>query len=332
MDFEDMHSIIKRNQLKNARFASYFIGFFSIWNAFIIPIILGVGISYLFQFQGDINTIPRYYIAFYVLIFIIHILISFAFLYLDKREDTSSHLESTIVKYNELANNFNNLTSRSFNQIELHQTQKAVIHFTTLLIKDKLSVMAEKSQAKDLTTENVTNDVGTFFDTVLGFLSSKREVLFGYKGESKFNIALYLYDSTSGSLNVRARLCDDRLQKRNRSWKSGFGHVGLTHLHKEIKICPDITKSSELSSNDENDNINYRSFLSVPIMSSDKALTDECIGVLVLTSADANQFKIDRDGDFLLTFSYLLTIYIDSMYKVYMHDTVDVQDSESEDL
>lgn len=67
-------------------------------------------------------------------------------------------------------------------------------------------------------------------------------------------------------------------------------------------------------------------------MSSDKALTDECIGVLVLTSADANQFKIDRDGDFLLTFSYLLTIYIDSMYKVYMHDTIDVQDSESEDL
>lgn len=70
MDFEDMHSIIKRNQLKNARFASYFIGFFSIWNAFIIPVILGVGISYLFQFQGDINTIPGYYIAFYTLLFI----------------------------------------------------------------------------------------------------------------------------------------------------------------------------------------------------------------------------------------------------------------------
>ncbi|WP_178392333.1 hypothetical protein [Raoultella ornithinolytica] len=190
-----------RNDLLIRTFPSYFIGFFSIWNAFIIPIILGIGISYLFQFQGDINTIPRYYIAFYVLIFIIHILISFAFLYLDKREDTSSHLESTIVKYNELANNFNNLTSRSFNQIELHQTQKAVIHFTTLLIKDKLSVMAEKSQAKDLTTENVTNDVGTFFDTVLGFLSSKREVLFGYKGESKFNIALYLYDSTREGAN-----------------------------------------------------------------------------------------------------------------------------------
>ena len=330
MDFEDMHSIIKRNQWKNARFASYFIGLFSIWNAFIIPIILGVGISYLFQFEGNIDAIPKYYIAFYVLIFIIHIIASFAFLYLDKREDTSSHLEATIVKYNDLANNFNNLKERSFSQVELYQTQKAVIHFTTLLIKDKLSIMAKKAQAKDLTTENVVDDVGIFFETVLGFLSSKREVLFGYKGESKFNIALYMYDTNSGSLKVRARLCDDRLTKRNRSWKSGFGHVGLTHLHKEIKICPDITKSSELSSDDENDNINYRSFLSVPVMSSDQALTDECIGVLVLTSADANQFKIDRDGDFLLTFSYLLTICIDSMYKIYMHDTIDIKDPEPE--
>ncbi|EKN4074939.1 GAF domain-containing protein [Yersinia enterocolitica] len=328
MEFDDIHGIIKRNQYKNARFSSYFIGFFSIWNAFIIPIILGIGISYLFQFQGRLIDIPNYYIAFYVLLFVIHIIISFTFLYLDKKEDTSSHLESTINIYNNLANEFKSLTSRSLNQSELHQTQKAVIHFTTLLIMNKLNIMAERAQSNDLTQENVTNDAGLFFNTVLGLLSSKREVLFGYKSESKFNIALYLYDPASNSLNVRARLCDDRLQQRNRSWKSGFGHVGLTHLHKEIKICPDITKSSELNSDDENDNINYRSFLSVPIMSPDSTLNEKCIGVLVLTSADANQFKIDRDGDFLLTFSYLLTIYVDSMVKIYVHDAIETQADE----
>ncbi|WP_409161594.1 GAF domain-containing protein [Pectobacterium sp. B2J-2] len=330
MELDNIHKIIKRNQFKNAKFSNYFVGFFSIWNAFIIPVILGVGISYLFQFQGKLNEIPNYYIAFYVLIFIIHIIISFSFLYLDRREDTSFHLESVINEYNDLANKFNNLTTRSLNQIELHQTQKAVIHFTTLLIKDKLSIMAEKAQSQNLTHENVTTDTRAFFKTVLGFLSSKREVLFGYKSESKFNIALYLYDSSSDLLTVKARLCDDRLQKRNRSWKSGFGHVGLTHLHKEIKICPDITKSSELKSDDDNDNINYRSFLSVPIMSPDKTPADECIGVLVLTSADANQFKIDRDGDFLLTFSYLLTIYVDSMVKIYTHEAIEEQPDEPE--
>lgn len=134
-----------------------------------------------------------------------------------------------------------------------------------------------------------------------------------------------LIDLFNSLLIVRARLCDDRLKKRNRSWKSGFGHVGLTHLHKEIKICPDITKSSELNSDDESDNVNYRSFLSVPIMSPNTTLEEQCLGVLVLTSADVNQFKIDRDGDFLQNFSYLLTIYIDCMAKIYMHDTVEEQ-------
>ncbi|MEY0232927.1 hypothetical protein [Providencia manganoxydans] len=65
-------------------------------------------------------------------------------------------------------------------------------------------------------------------------------------------------------------------------------------------------------------------------MPPNTTLEEQCLGVLVLTSADVNQFKIDRDGDFLQTFSYLLTIYVDSMFKIYMHDTVKEQNDNLE--
>ncbi|MCV5526757.1 GAF domain-containing protein, partial [Escherichia coli] len=45
---------------------------------------------------------------------------------------------------------------------------------------------------------------------------------------------------------------------------------------------------------------------------------EECLGVLVLTSALPDQFSLERDQDFLLNLSSLIAIYSEVIYKMYV--------------
>ena len=161
-----------------------------------------------------------------------------------------------------------------------------------------------------------------FWDVFAGYLHPmlsplviEREVLFGFKSESKYNIALYFYDNEENCLDIVWRDCDSRLPQRNRKWKPGHGHVGLAFLHKEIKFCPDIRQSTELTpSYTQGDNENYRSFISIPILRcEDNGNVHnqlKPLGVLVLTSAQAHQFSKERDLQFLTIISKYLAIYL----------------------
>ena len=161
-----------------------------------------------------------------------------------------------------------------------------------------------------------------FWDVFAGYLHPmlsplviEREVLFGFKSESKYNIALYFYDNEENCLGIVWRDCDSRLPQRNRKWKPGHGHVGLAFLHKEIKFCPDIRQSTELTpSYTQGDNENYRSFISIPILRcEDNGNVHnqlKPLGVLVLTSAQAHQFSKERDLQFLTIISKYLAIYL----------------------
>ncbi|MEI7000513.1 GAF domain-containing protein, partial [Klebsiella pneumoniae] len=78
------------------------------------------------------------------------------------------------------------------------------------------------NKEKKLTLADFPIDTESFFSTVLGYLSRNRETLFSYKSESKFNIALYIYNKERNHLEVICRICDDRITKKNRAWKPGF--------------------------------------------------------------------------------------------------------------
>lgn len=197
-------------------------------------------------------------------------------------------------------------------------TQKLVIYLTTLKLNSHIGELIKKKKEKVFTDDELNQYCNEFIETVLKNLLKDREALFGYESKSRYNIAFYLYDPKDEQLEVCARYCDDRIDRKDRPWKSGFGHVGLTYLHKELKICPNINNSSELKITNASDKVNYCSFISVPVLTYDENNTDnDCLGVLVLTSALPNQFSLQRDKDFLQNISSLIAIYIDITFSFY---------------
>ncbi|MEA4715514.1 GAF domain-containing protein, partial [Klebsiella pneumoniae] len=53
MDKQKVEKVLKKNRYINATFARHFISAFNIWNTLLAPIIIGVGVSYLFQYKDN---------------------------------------------------------------------------------------------------------------------------------------------------------------------------------------------------------------------------------------------------------------------------------------
>ena len=319
MDNRKIERILRKNRYINARFAGHFASFTSLWNALFAPIIIGLGVSYVFQKKDITNGISDFFFIACIMFFILHLILAWGAKYLDKKDDSTIELGELTKEYNDRVSEIEIIRERMVQEDKLSTTQKLVIYLTTLQVNSHIRKILIANKEKKLTLADFPIDTESFFSTVLGYLSRNRETLFSYKSESKFNIALYIYNKERNHLEVICRICDDRITKKNRAWKPGFGHVGLTYLHKELKICPDITKSNELKISNPADRKNYCSFLSVPILAYKQNSSEEdCKGVLVLTSALPDQFSLERDRDFLLNLSSLIAIYSEVIYKMYV--------------
>lgn len=318
MDQERIESVLKKNKYINSKFTGYFISTFSIWNTCFAPIIIGLGVSYVFLFKDDLSKLHPSFFIFCFVFLVVHFSLSVGFHYLDKRSDTTIELSELVKKYNSISDDIEKIYERMHLSTSLTATQKLVIYLTTLKVNSHIRDMIHGKRDGSLSEETMDNKLQDFFDTILSYLSIHREVLFSFVSESRYNIALYIYDNRNQELQVASRRCDDRIIRKDRSWKPGFGHVGLTHLHKELKICPDITKSNELKITNPSDKRNYCSFISVPILTYNESNSDnECLGVLVLTSAQPEQFSLERDKDFLQNIASLIAVYLDVAIEIY---------------
>ncbi|WP_413163429.1 GAF domain-containing protein [Aeromonas salmonicida] len=319
MDHDRIEAVLKKNRYINASFTGHFISLCSIWNTLIAPIIIGFGVSYIFAFKDNPSNIHGLFYVISIIVMLIHIILALGFYYLDKRSDTSQELSELAKKYNQISDDMSIIRQRLHSSTELATTQNLVIYLSTLKVNSHIrDLIHDETTEETLSIESMENRLQDFFDTILNYLSIHREVLFNFVSESRYNIALYIYDQESKELEVVSRRCDDRIHRKNRRWKPGFGHVGLTYIHKELKICPDITKSNELKISDSSDKKNYCSFISVPIITYNEDNEDnECLGVLVLTSAIPEQFSLGRDKSFLQNISSLMAIYLDVAIKIY---------------
>lgn len=318
MDTQKIEKVLKKNRYINAKFASHFISAFSIWNTLLAPVLIGLGVSYLFQYKDDVTKISNLFFILCFFLIVLHLLFALAFNYLDKRSDTSIELAEMSNIHNELVSDIETIKKRMHIANELNATQKLVIYLATLKVNSHIKDALNKKKENSFTEEDLNLHVGEFIETIIKYLSKNRETLFGYESKSRYNIALYVYNPENEKLEVAARHCDDRIERKDRPWKPGFGHVGLTYLHKELKICPNISKSSELKITSHADKLNYCSFISVPILTYREGNTDnDCLGVLVLTSALPEQFLLSRDKDFLQNISAIIAIYIDVITSIY---------------
>ena len=318
MDTQKIERILKKNRYINARFASHFISTFNIWNTLLAPVIIAVGVSYVFQYKDNINEISNLFFVLCVFFILFHLLFAIAFNYLDKRGDTTNELAEVSQNYNSLVSDIDMIKERMRVSNELNATQKIVIYLATLKVNSHIKELMNKKKEDGFNIDELDKYIDDFILTIVNYLSKHRETLFGYESKSRYNIALYVYEQEHEQLVVASRVCDDRIDRKDRAWKAGFGHVGLTYLHKELKICPDINKSSELKITSSADKINYCSFISVPILTYREGDSEnDCLGVLVLTSALPEQFSLQRDKDFLQNISSLIAIYIDVVASFY---------------
>lgn len=283
----------------------------STWTTLIAPIIIGAAIT---------RAIPTNNITLaegisYATFAAIHILCTIIIFRSSSMHSLSNDAEE-IIEENKKLNEV--LLPEAIQYSKLQQLQTITCYLATLELEQAIE---ELNKSKNLTISEFIQTADGHVARILKPLSDNREDLFMYKEGSLYNIALYIHAPETNLLNIRWRDCDKRLNQTNRSWQPGFGHVGLSFLHNEIKICPDISKSTELTSSyTESDTKQYRSFLSVPISECQRSdhetngASQKPFGVIVLTSAAPEQFSLQRDKILMLTIAKLLSIYIDKLH------------------
>lgn len=308
--------------------------FSQVWFTLVAPVVIGVSATLLTTESSDeAGNLAK------VLLYtggICFILIHFFLTYVSHQYSKKESLYAGIVEMkrkkeeevSELRSALAQTKSALRKIADLYSNQISSVYLSAHATDVAIGELKRLEDREESTNENdFWRQLKTSLSPILQPLVIEREALFGFKSEGKYNIALYFYDPDNKDLSIVWRDCDSRLPQRNRSWKEGHGHVGLAFLHKETKICPDITTSNELNpSNTPSDSSNYRSFISIPILrcDDDGGIENNIkpLGVLVLTSAQSDQFIKERDLQFLTIISKHLAIYLSAVATFLSHNTL----------
>jgi len=279
------------------------------WVTLFAPILIGYFITRIFS--PDTFSAAEKSVA--LISTILHLIFTFITYRTSTRRSLSLEIDGII------AENENYKTSVIPKALELYETTKIQQTVSYLMTLDLENMIDEiNNRPESFTQADKLRQWEEGLNRILERLVKYRHELFSYSGEDLYNICLYLYDSENENLIIKWRSHDNRLQVSNRSWKPGAGHVGLTFILNEIKICHDIYESTELSTSasTQEDRAKYRSFLSVPVKDSAKLFSGgKPLGVLVFTSSACGQFSLDRDKIFSLTVAKILSIYVEKCIK-----------------
>lgn len=306
-------NLIKSESLNNRRIESHVfhaaIIVANAWMTLVAPILIGLFITKLFSKELFSNAEN--------ITFTVSVLLHVIFTYIIYKATTRRSLSLEVDDLIEETVHFKqNVIPKAAQVYETSRIQQTVTYLMTLDLENMIDEINERSATSTEPEKLRRWEEG--LNKILGRLVKYRHELFEYSGQDLYNICLYLYDMPNDNLIIKWRSCDDRLQTSNRSWKPGAGHVGLTFILNELKICHDIYESTELSNSASNpiDKSKYRSFLSVPIKDSSKVITGgKPLGVLVFTSNAYGQFSLDRDKVFALTVAKILSIYVEKCFK-----------------
>ncbi|OHU91856.1 MULTISPECIES: GAF domain-containing protein [Pseudoalteromonas] len=327
----------KSNNEQSEKLVSSILFFANVWTTLFAPALIGVGVSYYYGLKEDEPLSIIFWVAL-VIVSIIHLAVAYI-QHINNRKYTlyseAVSIETEVEKLrHELATYKHGYKEFSY----LCSNQMTTIFCLANYIDSAVGELNHfEAMGQSLSKDQFDALLKGKLEAIIRLISIEKEALFSYSSDSLYNIALYNYDFNSKKLKVLVRDCDNRLQKRNREWSPGHGHVGLAFLHKRIKICPDITLSNELMnySDSDTDNSRYRSFFSIPILRCDddgKAENGKLpFGVLVLTSAKAEQFREDRDLQFLSTIVKFLAIYLAAAEAFKTHNLNDVGEKDEQE-
>lgn len=277
----------------------------------IAPLIEVIATFVLSQGGGFSNPAVLYGTLFFVLFVILHFVSAFLVFYNDSTNYSLLLSQKRLKKKLKIRKRQNSdLISGIKSLVNTLEIFKYITGGVNFLNSVKLQEKTLKvQQIKDL-LERLLNPIYT-----------RRHEIFETDGDDLLNMVIYLFNEDDNELQLFFRRADDRIPKKNRSWKVGFGHIGKTFLYKQALICTDV-KLTKASINEtfgmttENDDRYYRSFISVPILRSNDNGEDSDdvppIGVLAFTSSKADHFTKAEHESFLWILSNLLSIFFES--------------------
>ncbi|WP_122418600.1 GAF domain-containing protein [Pseudomonas viridiflava] len=295
-----------QNKIIEGRLTSFSIYCANTWMTLIAPLIIGLLASKLFTE----TPLSKTEITLYTIAALLHLMFAWTMFTAANRRSISIAVDEIIERNEEYESE---IIPRAERLYEASLTQQSVIYLMTLELESRIEEL--NARPANSLLRNRWQNWENGLQAMLWHIAKHRTPLFGYSGDSMYNMALYLYDKTSDELFIAWRKNDDRLSTSNRRWKPGLGHVGLAFVQQEAKICHDILESSELANtatDEAADRLKYRSFLSIPISDSCNAHSrKKPLGVLAFTSSHVGQFDWERDKFFALTAAKLLSIYIE---------------------
>ncbi len=156
--------------------------------------------------------------------------------------------------------------------------------------KRSIAVSASLSVLHGLINDPINNEhKKEDVEKILAPLIKYRNEALSFTNNEFYNFAVYLYDPSNRQLYPYFRDCDNRIQKTNRSWRVGRGHVGIAFSQNAILISPDITQSNLTGDNQlSTDKEYYASFISIPFVDEINEKDIDPTGVMVITSSKIN--------------------------------------------
>ena len=157
--------------------------------------------------------------------------------------------------------------------------------------------------------EHKTEPSVSDLEKLISPLIKDRSETLGFRNEEYYNFVVYILDKTDKELKVFYRSCDDRIQRTDRSWSIGVGHVGIAFANNQTIIKSDSAGNPEYKSkhSKETDDKYYASFISSPIFNGYNTEKDE-IGIFEITSSRPGHFE-DDDKIIVDSYSFLLSLY-----------------------
>ena len=222
---------------------------------------------------------------------------------------------SSIVRLDEVAEH---ITQADIERASLERTNKSQDAQIAVLFNRSGAVLGALSVLQGLLQdEQIKEAVPEHIESLLAPLISRLSETLGFASGDMHNFVVYVPDGSQGDLKIFYRNCDDRIQRTNRVWKKGHGHVGLAFTQAKTIISSDLAAIKELL--DEGlptDAKFYASYISTPIL--DKR-AEEPIGVLVMTSSRSGHFTQEHK---MLAESYavILSTYFSATGKMGAND------------
>ncbi|EGQ7932194.1 GAF domain-containing protein [Vibrio vulnificus] len=293
------------------------------WNSLILPVLIAIFVTHLLEvYKQENGSISNLVWSLVVLVTFFH----FFIVYLQFR---GSSMDTMLCEYQEkdaalkdIGDEFSELDKLYQADTQFFSSQRSATRFAVSSLSYAIGKIRNIEQEGERAKPE---EMQAMLHSLIWPLVVYREKLFNFQSGVLWNIALY-GPNNDGDLIPIWRMCDERIQPRNRVWKPGFGVVGLSYLHKTIKYHEDISKGMDSEHNSEADKETYKSIIAVPVVPCEDGSSSSDhrpSGVLLITSSAAEQFNLDRDASFLQIYANLVAILLEKIQTYTEHTLVD---------